>query len=92
MGMDIIVHHGNTLHEHVRMLSLDGAKVSEDSTVELCIDGDSTVLKKALRAIVLGQTKILRLWWCSGSSSGLGSPLQRGSISWCVIGIHTDMF
>jgi hypothetical protein len=38
--------HGDTPYEHARMLSLDGGtKVSEDSTIALCIESDVRILE-----------------------------------------------
>jgi hypothetical protein len=64
-GRDIVTQHSDFLHEHARMLSLDGGiKVFESFTVALCIDGDVEVLlSKGCRFRSYENIKFIMVQW-----------------------------
>jgi hypothetical protein len=46
LGMGIVMQHSGNCHEHARMHTLDGGtKVSEDSTIALCVGANVMVLE-----------------------------------------------
>jgi hypothetical protein len=46
MGMMIVIQYSDTPHEYTKIISSDGnVKVSEDSTLKLCIDADVKMLE-----------------------------------------------
>jgi hypothetical protein len=46
MGMGFLMQHEDTCHKHARILSPDGdTKISESSTVMLCLDTNVRVLE-----------------------------------------------
>jgi hypothetical protein len=87
MGTEVVVQHDDTPRENAGALSLDsGKKISDSSTVTLCVDGGVRILQfQHQRPIVdAGRRKSSRLRRCSSCSSSSSGSYLRGASMGCL--------